>query len=61
MFQLAPKTLNGVGWEATAPLRFTDFKQVAFEKRNPTFPGLCCIALCLTQPTIFHKAKRIFF
>ncbi|MCC5624095.1 hypothetical protein LC574_23520 [Nostoc sp. CHAB 5715] len=22
------------------------------EERNPTFPGLCWVALCLTQPTI---------
>ncbi len=34
-------------------------KQVAFEERNPTFPGICWVALCLTQATIFQTAKRI--
>ncbi|MEH2104996.1 hypothetical protein [Nostoc sp.] len=34
-------------------------KKVAFEELNPTFSGLCWVTPCLTQTTIFHKAKGI--
>ncbi|MEA5602250.1 hypothetical protein [Nostoc sp. UHCC 0252] len=36
---------TGVGWGATAPLRFPDLKHVAFEEQNPTLSKLCWVTL----------------
>ncbi|WP_374108378.1 hypothetical protein [Nostoc sp. XA010] len=52
--QLTLKTLNCVGWvEERRPERECVSKSWGFPQGNPTFPGLCWVALCLTQPTIF--------
>ncbi|MCC5665762.1 hypothetical protein LC653_18000 [Nostoc sp. CHAB 5784] len=43
--QLAAKTINCVGWGATALGGFPDLKQVALEEQNPTFSRVCWVTL----------------